>query len=274
MTTMDILRGVRRLETALSERIERAAAHVRTAGPREPIEIVHAIVDEVARHIQPGGRGRQVFPFTRLKIAVVAADKDARARLESVFNGDPRLADRIVERLAAAGCDTAALEIRTAFVAEPGTGWTGPDFHIDAQRVSERARSLAPVEQPEPPIKLTIEHGKADKASYTFNRTRVDLGRGAAVRDRHERVIRTNHVAFVDGGGDANAGVSRQHAHIVYDASAHHHRLCDDRSAHGTGIMRSGRLIHVPAGARGIRLLTGDVILLGDARVKVTLPDP
>lgn len=273
MTTMDILRRVRRLETALSARIERAAAHVRTTGPREPIETAHAIVDEVARHIQPGGRGRYVFPFTRIKVSVVAPDRDARARLEAVLDGHPSLVDRIVERLAAAGCDTADLDVRTTFVTEPGTDWTGHDFHIDRLRVNERARSAPPVEQRDTTIKLTVEHGKADQASYTFTAPRVDLGRGTAVRDRRERVIRTNHVAFIDGGADVNAGVSRQHAHIVYDASAHQHRLCDDRSAHGTGIMRSGRLINVPAGARGIRLLTGDVILLGDARVKVTLTD-
>jgi hypothetical protein len=271
MTTMDILRRVRRLETALSARIERAAAHVRTAGPREPIEIAHAIVDEVAAHIQPGGRGRNVFPFTRIRVSVLAANKDARARLEAVLEGDPSLADRIVERLATAGCATSDLDVRTTFVAEPGMDWAGRDFHIDCQRVSERARATPPVEQPDAAITLTIEHGKADQASYTFAAPRVDLGRGWTVRDRHERVIRTNHVAFLDDGGDANAGISRQHAHIVYDASARQHRLCDDRSAHGTGILRSGRLITVPAGARGIRLQTGDLILLGDARVKVTL---
>jgi len=273
MTTMDFLRRVRRLESALSARIERAAAHVSTADPREPIEIAHAIVDAVARHIQPGGRGRYVFPFTRIKVAVVARDKDTRARLEAVLDGDPTLADRIVERLAAAGCESTDLEVKTTFVTEPGPDWTGDDFHIDCLRVSERARSAPPVEQRDTAIKLTVEHGKADKVSYTFTAPRVDLGRGAAVRDRRERVIRTNHVAFIDGGVDANAGVSRQHAHIVYDAGVHQHRLCDDRSAHGTGIMRSGRLINVPVGARGIRLQTGDVILLGDARVKVTLPD-
>ena len=271
MTTMDILQRVRRLETALSARIERAAAHVRTAGPREPVEIAHAIVDDVARHIQPGGRGRNVFPFTRIKVSVVAGDKDARARLEAVLDGDPNLADRIVERLGTAGCATSDLDIRTTFVSEPGRDWIDQDFHVDCQRVSARARST-PVEPPDATIKLTIEHGKADKASYTFTGPRVDLGRGATVRDRRERVIRTNQVAFVDGA-DANAGISRQHAHIVYDASARQHRLCDDRSAHGTSIMRSGRLISVPAGARGIRLLAGDVILLGDARVKVTLKD-
>lgn len=271
MTTIDILRRVRRLETALSARIERAAAHVRTEGPRDPIEIAHAIVEDVARHVQPGGRGRDVFPYNRLKVAVVAPDKHARARLEAVLDGHPSLHDRIAERLGAAGCEVGDLEVKTIYVSEAGAGWSDRAFHVDGHRVSERARSVTVPEPPDATLKLTVEHGKADQATYTFTATRIDLGRGAHVRDRHERLMRTNHVAFIDGGVEANASVSRQHAHIVYDAAALQHRLCDDRSAHGTGILRSGRLIAVPAGARGVRLLSGDVIMLGDARVRVTL---
>jgi hypothetical protein len=271
MTTIDILRRVRRLETALTARIERAAAHVRSEGPREPIEIAHAVVEEAARHVQPGGRGRYVFPYTRLKVSVVARDKDTRARLEAVLDGDPCLHDRIAERLNSVGCDVGDLDVKTVYLTEPGAGWSDDAFHVEGQRVSERARAVTAPEAPDATLKLTIEHGKAEQASYTFSALRVDLGRGAHVRDRRERLIRTNHVAFIDGGVDANASVSRQHAHIVYDAAAQQHRLCDDRSAHGTGILRSGRLIAVPGGARGLRLLSGDVIFLGEARLRVTL---
>ena len=77
-------------------------------------------------------------------------------------------------------------------------------------------------------------------------------------------------MAFIDAGVEVNAGVSRRHAHIAFDAASGEHRLCDDRSEHGTGILRRGRLIDVPAGARGIRIQPGDVIVLGEARVRVT----
>ena len=112
--------------------------------------------------------------------------------------------------------------------------------------------------------------GQTEQASYTFTHTPINLGRCADVRDSRHRLIRANHVAFIDAGDAANASVSRRHAHIAYDAASGQHRVCDDRSEHGTGVVRSGRIINVPAGARGIRILAGDVIVLGEARVRVT----
>jgi len=49
------------------------------------------------------------------------------------------------------------------------------------------------------------------------------------------------------------------------------YRLSDDRSAYGTSIVRNGAAIEVPTGSRGIRLQTGDEIVLGEARLKVKL---
>jgi len=63
--------------------------------------------------------------------------------------------------------------------------------------------------------------------------------------------------------------VSRQHAHIEYVDAGRHYRLRDDRSAHGTSIVRNGRTVLVPAGSRGIRLESGDEIVLGEARARV-----
>ena len=76
-------------------------------------------------------------------------------------------------------------------------------------------------------------------------------------------------VAFVDLV--TNQSVSRQHAHIEYVESARHYRIRDDRSAHGTHIVRNGRTVPVPAGPRGVRLESGDEIVLGEARARVVL---
>ena len=269
---MDILSTARRLEAVLAERLDRAADRVRTAGPRESLETVHELVQAIARHIQPGGRGRYVFPFNRIKIALAAATKEERARLEAVVEGTPSLHDRVVERLTAAGCDTSAIEIKISFAAEAEKNWTTPHFHLELQRVAERPRAAETIESPRT-IKLAVEHGRAEKASYTFNSPRIDLGRCVSLRDDRDRLIRTNHVAFAEGDPDANGTVSRRHAHIFFDAATGDHRVCDDRSAHGTGVLRGGRLINVPSGTRGIRLHSGDVILLGEARLRVTIPE-
>jgi predicted component of type VI protein secretion system len=77
-------------------------------------------------------------------------------------------------------------------------------------------------------------------------------------------------VAFEEGP-ESNRSVSRQHAHVTYHPNTKEYRLTDDRSAHGTSIVRGGRTIKVPAGARGTRLETGDEIALGQARLRVTL---
>lgn len=266
---MDILGTARRLEAALSERFDRAADRVRAAGPRTPLEVAHAIVEAVARHVQPGGRGRYVFPYNRVKVSVLAATRDARARLEAVLEGKASLASRIRERLDGAGCETREIEVRIAYAADRDRSWIDREFHLELQRHAERPRTARPAEGIA--MELTIERGTADQACYTFATTPVYLGRCADVRDSRHRLIRSNHVAFVDAGVDVNASVSRQHAHITYDETSGHHRLCDDRSAHGTSVVRAGRIMNVPAGGRGIRIQSGDVIVLGDARVRVTL---
>jgi predicted component of type VI protein secretion system len=75
----------------------------------------------------------------------------------------------------------------------------------------------------------------------------------------------------VDGGGGANDSVSRRHAHIVYSESSREYRVHDDGSAHGTCVLRNSTTIAVPSGSRGIRLQSGDEIVLGEARVRVRI---
>ena len=81
------------------------------------------------------------------------------------------------------------------------------------------------------------------------------------------------HVVFVEGSAAVNQTVSRRHAHIAVEPSGVC-RLHDDRSEHGTGIIRGGRTIPVPAGSRGVRLRSGDEIALGEARVRIRIVEP
>jgi pSer/pThr/pTyr-binding forkhead associated (FHA) protein len=86
----------------------------------------------------------------------------------------------------------------------------------------------------------------------------------AELTDAEERVIRRNDIVFQEGGDDANATVSRRHAHIRLDAGEY--RICDDESEFGTRVFRDGRPIEVPAGnRRGEKLRPGDEIYLGRA---------
>jgi len=272
---MDILGKARRLEAKITARLDRAAKDFVGSGerePREPLEIVHAILDIVEREIQPGSRGTRVFPFNRIEIAVLAPSRDARGRLEAVFGGDTPLPARIVERLRSGGCPTADLVVSIDYVARGQKTWKAREFDVAFGRVAEPIVGQPGIDSTPARIELSVSRGVAERRSYSFLAHRIDLGRCAEVRDSRNRLVRTNHVAFTEGSGEVNQSVSRQHAHIAYEPRTGQFRLHDDGSGHGTGIVRDGRTVDVPRGSRGVRLQSGDEIVLGEARLRVKFP--
>jgi FHA domain len=268
---MDILGKARKLEAKITARFDRAAKELAGSGAREPLEIVHAILDIVEREIQPGSRGTRVFPFNRIEIAVLASSPEARGRLEAVFGGDTPLPARIVERLQSGGCATADLVVSIDYVARGQKNWRAREFDVAFGRVAEPIAGQPAVDSTPARIELSVARGVAERRSYSFLAHRIDLGRCAEIRDSRNRLVRTNHVAFIEGSGEVNQSVSRQHAHIAYEPRTGQFRLHDDGSGHGTGIVRDGRTVDVPRGSRGVRLQSGDEIVLGEARLRVRL---
>lgn len=270
---MDILAKARRLEFTLGRSLDDAARRMAQPGARQPLEIAHAIVDAVAGRLEPAGRGTYVFPFNRINALVIAAGHEDQSRFEAVFAGTPSLQSRILDRLQQVHGAPADLQVTTRFVSGREPHWIEPDFHLEFERVTgaaavqERVEDTAIAER----VKLTIASGTAEKPAYALALDRINIGRCGEVRDHQHRLIRTNHVAFVDGEGSANHTVSRRHAHIDHDAASGAYRLCDDGSAHGTSLVRNGKTIPVPSGSRGIRLQSGDEIVLGEARVRVKI---
>jgi hypothetical protein len=241
-------------------------------GTREPLEIVHAVVEAVQEEIQASGRGRRVFPFNGIALTVLAPARDARARCEAVFADGLSLRDRIVASLGAAACQIDNLDVTIAYESKPRKHWRDPAFHIEFSRVAKRARPAPePARAPAVPrLELRVLKGTAEQETYTLDAAmRIDVGRCAEVRDSRHRLVRTNHVAFLERSGEANQTVSRRHAHISYEPDGRGFRVLDDGSEHGTGIVRHGRTVAVPRGARGVRLESGDEIVLGEARVRV-----
>jgi predicted component of type VI protein secretion system len=57
---------------------------------------------------------------------------------------------------------------------------------------------------------------------------------------------------------------------VEHDARADAYRVHDEGSSRGTSVIRDGRGQPVPRG-RGLRLRSGDVLVLGDARVRVKI---
>lgn len=267
---MDILGKARKLESKLAQTVDRVARTWAGSAPRGPLEVLDAVLEAVEERLEPAGRGTHVFPFNTIKVSVVAASRAARARFAGVLDGDPTLHDRICNRLCALGCDAPRLQVRVVYIAQPDPAWSASEFHVDFGRVSPAdLPETDPVTLPE--IRLTVTSGAADKPAYALRLDRINLGRCAEVRDSRNRLIRTNHVVFKDAAGAANDTVSRRHAHIEYSTHTRLFRLSDDRSAHGTTIVRNGKTIGVPAGSRGVRLLSGDEVILGEARLRVRI---
>ncbi len=266
---MDLLAKARQLESNIARRLDRAARDLVHARARDPLEIAHAVADAVEEQIQPGGRGARVFPFTHVAVSVVAASDLPRARFQAVFETEPTLRDRIVERLQAAGCHDARPVVTVEYVSRAPKHWKHPDVGIRFSRLAEAPAAVAADETPAARIELTVSRGAAERRSYSFAALRIDIGRCREVRDSRHRLIRVNDVAFTEGGDAVNQTVSRQHAHIVHDEVARVFRLQDDGSAQGSAIVRAGRTVTVPRGARGVRLQAGDEIVLGEARIRV-----
>jgi hypothetical protein len=263
----NLMAKAQRLESRIAAGLEGAVRRASGTPAREPLEMVHAIVDTLAREVQPAGRGRQVFPFNQVHIAVLAPTPRAKARLEVAIDGPPTLRERIVSHLQAAGCSVPSMDLTVSYVQTRGEEWMEPDFDMTC------ARLALPVEPGAPAacLELTVTHGVAARQSYTSTVFPVSIGRGEEVRDSRQRLLRTNDLVFVEGGGAINDTVSRRHARIARDGAAHAFRLYDEGSAQGTSVIRRGTGIPVPRGTRGLRLQSGDEIVLGRARVRVRI---
>jgi pSer/pThr/pTyr-binding forkhead associated (FHA) protein len=269
---MDIFGKALRLESKIAGKLDNAAKGFVRSGAREPLEIVHAVLDAVEQEIQSSGRGKRIFPFNRIELSVLAPSREARARLEAIFSGDPSLNARVMERLQSGGCTTAGVALAISFVSRAQKGWRAREFDLSFARVTPpEVEDPARDSQPDR-IDVTVLRGVAERRTYSFASKRIDFGRCAEVRDSRNRLIRTNHVAFTEGAGDVNQSVSRQHAHVTCESGSGEFRLHDDGGGHGTGIVRDGRTVSVPRGSRGVRLRSGDEIVLGEARVRVRFP--
>ena len=270
---MDLLAKARKLESKISRTLDDAVEGFVGRSPRQPVEIVQAVLDSVEQQVQPAGRGRRVFPFNQITVHVLAPSSSEKARFAAVADGPPSVAERITERLRSTGCTVDRLDVQVLFASGAEPAWLAPEYHI----VFDRLEHLAPVEAPMPPVQTTpkielhVISGSAQRPAFTFSTDRIDMGRRAEVLDQRQHLIRMNHIAFTEGENDVNRTVSRRHAHIAYTASSREYRLHDDGSSRGTAILRNGQTIRVPQGSRGIRLESGDEIALGEARLKVKI---
>lgn len=270
---MDILSKAKKLESRISRTLDLAVEGFVGRSPRQPVEIIQAVLDGAEQQIQPAGRGRRVFPFNRIVVHVLAPTRSDKARFVAVADGPPPLRQRVIDRLGSAGCDVRQLDVEVVYASRPKPEWLAPEYHVAFDRVAARPAPEPPqtaVALP-PRLDLAVVEGSAERRTYTFSGGRIDIGRRAEVLDQRQRLVRRNHVAFTEGDVEANRSVSRKHAHILYTEASREYRVRDDGSARGTSVLRRGQTIQVPQGSRGIRLESGDEIALGQARLRVKI---
>jgi hypothetical protein len=237
----------------------------RPAETRELIEIERSILDEIAERIAPAPRGRLFFPYNYVRLMIAVPEPERKAIFEAVFE-PAALKQAILERL------------------EAEQAYPPPDFHVSVDLVEVPSPEIGPKgyylsvqnSEREPVVRLTaaprsrftVLHGSAHEGVWTFSKTRINIGRMNEVKDEHLRPVRRNDLVFEEAEGPPNSTVSRAHAHVQYDKGTGEFRIFDDQSAYGTGVFHEGQLTKVPAGAgRGLRLVSGDEIYFGQARV-------
>jgi hypothetical protein len=232
----------------------------RMFGPADSNELLllhRAILAEVEGKVQIVARGRRVFPFAHVVVTLVAAEEERRTILQAAFG--ERLGIDLREALEGSETELPrafAVEVRTA---EAGLGAFAISYGVAPVKVENATANVVVM-----PARLVVVKGKATESIYALERARTNLGRLPEITDADYRIVRRNDVVFDDGADEANASVSRKHAHILRDGDSY--RLVDDGSEYGTRVFRDGRSLEVPPGdRRGEKLRAGDEIYLGRA---------
>ena len=232
-----------------------------------PLEVLHAVLEELERKVQPLGRGARVFPHNRVSVRV-APLRAERAATEAAFAQAER---RLKGRLAELGCEAPRLELRCSVLKRLPPDWpAGRLYAIECR--TEADAPAAPSADPVP-LRLAIVKGAATHRSYAFTQRIVAIGRTPQPVDRLGHA-RRNDVAFLERTDGITETVARAHARLQYDEATRGYRLYNESSSNPTFVVRRGVTIHAPArDPRGVRLEPGDDVHLGRAVVRVAFAD-
>lgn len=261
----------------------------RAFGPAQSDELllVHrGILEEIESKIQIVQRGQRLFPYNSLKVTLVSQDPEKRALFQAAFAQEHRLENDIKEALTSAGCTLPkGFAVQVATASEGARGFdidyaireiAAPEPAVSAPPAPESA--MAPVHGTSPAAATSVKahlvsvKGTTAEPEYTIEKAQTNIGRMPELTDSQQRLVRRNDIVFEEGADEANATVSRGHAHVRFDAPAGEYRICDDDSEYGTRVFRDGRSIEVPPGnRRGERLRDGDEIYLGKACLRFRL---
>lgn len=256
---------LRRIEQTLDNRLRAIFGSSNRPGAREAIELYVEAIDQITQRAAAGRRGKLVFPFDRVIIELHAPSSERKIVLETLFDPN-QIASDLRERVDAP-------DRLTVMVHYPEE--TEKELNIRCEKTdpAEQTRAIPQTEHELRVMWLITLAGVSSTPEFLVDRPQVNIGRERDIIDSEGRPLRRNELHFPDGADDANATVSRSHAHIRFDTSTGEWRLYDDGSSLGTAIFRDGHRIDVPPHApRGALLRAGDEIYLGRARLLFAAP--
>jgi pSer/pThr/pTyr-binding forkhead associated (FHA) protein len=231
------------------------------AGPcAEFLESYARALEDIETRVQ-SMKGRRIFPYKRIALTFLLTDPGQIQLLAPILAQKRQLSNEVRRRLDEAGCETpATLRVDATAIVPTDPNQAAKQYEI----------SYDPELPPQSPVFIRILIGDAGQPTYRFAEQTVNIGRCAEVHDDANRLIRRNHVVFLDRDNGPNSTVSREHAHISFDTETGWYRLYDDSSRFGSQIYRRGQMIEVPQGPTGgAWLRPGDEVHLGKARLEI-----
>ncbi len=254
---------LRRIEKSLDQRLRSVfGASKDEAGGREAIELYRDALDRIGARASVGKRGERIFPFDLIRIELRAENAERKAVLESLFD-----AGQLVEDIRATLAEERVTLPANLTVAVHYPGEAESEMTVVCEK-SDRSKPAVEAVKPFIPARLTTVLGASNAHEFAVDKPHVNIGRESEVVDALGRTVRRNDLFFPDGTHEANASISRSHAHIQFDRASGEWRIFDDGSTFGTSLFRAGKRIEVPAhSARGVLLRDGDEIYLGQVRL-------
>lgn len=232
-------------------------------GPAEPLDVWSGVQKQLQEQITLDITGAPLFPYRQVSIVVAVKDDREKRRLESVLNSSD-LRTAVAELLVDEGCRSPAnLAVSIEFVT------AAADIPAVAVHFDEQSGAAGMPENQT--AMLRVVSGQANVTSLKLAARRINIGRGARLKDERGNPIRNNQLAFSEVVNGINETVSRRHAHIEFDEKNRTYRLFRDSASADTSVTSQGDIKgNVPLGGIGLALKSGDIIRVGKAEFEFT----
>src|SRR5438094_757270 len=191
----------KQFEKLIEKKISGAAA----AAP-EPLDVVRAVVGDVQDRIVPAPGGRLTFPYDRVLVRV-AVSPDARRPWKATLDGPSGLETAVRALLKRSGCD-AGVEFKVRYADARGDDWSHEWYDVQYRRRRVEQTVAVPI----PRVQLAVLKGLAARKRYSFQLTRINIGRSAEVLSAEQSAVARRDDGDEAGDEGVREGVARADA--------------------------------------------------------------